>query len=71
MFAVRGGYFDEHSTKGDRKFFTMGIGIKLNVLDIDFAYIVPTAGRNNPLANTLRFTLGFNFSKLKKKSSLI
>ena len=66
MFAVRGGYFHEHNTKGGRKYFTMGIGVKLNVLDIDFAYVLPTAGRTNPLSNTLRFTLGFDFSKKKK-----
>jgi hypothetical protein len=63
-FAIRAGYFDEHGTKGNRKYFTMGIGVKLNVLNFDFAYVVPTAGRSNPLANTLRFTLGFNLENL-------
>ncbi len=61
QFAIRGGYFDEHETKGNRKYFTMGVGFKLNVFSLDFAYLVPTAGRQNPLANTLRFTLGFKF----------
>jgi len=64
QFAIRAGYFDEHGTKGNRKYFTMGIGVKLNVLNFDFAYVVPTAGRQNPLANTLRFTLGFNLANL-------
>ena len=64
QFAIRAGYFDEHGTKGNRKFFTMGIGVKLNVLSFDFAYVVPTAGRQNPLANTLRFTLGLNIANL-------
>ncbi len=63
QFALRGGYFDEHATKGNRKYFTMGVGVKLNVFSIDFAYLVPSAGRQNPLANTLRFTLGFNFQE--------
>ncbi len=66
QFAIRAGYFDEHATKGNRKYFTMGIGVKLNVLNFDFAYVVPTAGRQNPLANTLRFTLGFNLANLNK-----
>ena len=66
-FAIRAGYFDEHGTKGNRKYFTMGIGVKLNVLNFDFAYVVPTAGRQNPLANTLRFTLGFNLENLGKE----
>jgi long-subunit fatty acid transport protein len=66
QFAVRLGYFDEHKTKGNRKYFSMGIGVKLNVLALDFAYLVPSAGRQNPLANTLRFTIGFNFEALKK-----
>ncbi len=69
QFAVRVGYFDEHATKGNRKYFTMGVGIKLNVLNFDFAYVVPTAGRSNPLANTLRFTLGFNMANLKKSAT--
>lgn len=64
QFAIRAGYFDEHGTKGNRKYFTMGIGVKLNVLNFDFAYVVPTAGRSNPLANTLRFTLGLNLENL-------
>ncbi len=63
QFALRGGYFDEHATKGNRKYFTMGVGVKLNVFSIDFAYMLPSAGRQNPLANTLRFTLGFNFTE--------
>lgn len=60
QFAIRGGYFHEHVTKGNRKFFTLGIGLKLNVFSLDFAYLVPIH-QNNPLANTLRFTLGFEF----------
>jgi hypothetical protein len=66
QFAIRAGYFDEHGTKGNRKYFTLGIGVKLNVLNFDFAYVIPTAGRQNPLANTLRFTLGFNLENLNK-----
>lgn len=60
QFAIRAGYFNEHSTKGNRKYFTVGIGLQLNVFALDFSYLVPTNGMNSPLANTLRFTLGFN-----------
>ncbi|HYW95159.1 MAG TPA: type IX secretion system outer membrane channel protein PorV [Bacteroidales bacterium] len=64
QFAIRGGYFYEYQTKGNRKYFTLGVGLKLNVFSLDFAYLIPTAV-NNPLANTLRFTLGFNFDKFR------
>lgn len=60
QFALRAGYFYEHETKGNRKFFTAGMGIKFNVFAIDFSYLIPVF-RNNPLANTLRFTLAFDF----------
>lgn len=64
QFAIRGGYFTEHSTKGNRKFFTVGIGLRLNVFGLDFAYLIPIY-QNNPLANTLRFSLLFDFAGLK------
>ena len=62
QFAIRAGYFYEHVNKGNRKFATFGIGLKLNVFSLDFAYLVPFA-QNSPLANTLRFTLGFQFDR--------
>jgi len=64
QFAIRTGYFNEHSSKGNRKYFTVGVGLKLNVFSLDFSYLVPTNGQNSPLANTLRFTLGFDFADL-------
>ena len=64
QFAIRTGYFHEHATKGNRKYFTVGIGLRLNVFALDFSYLVPTNGQNSPLANTLRFTLGFDFADL-------
>jgi hypothetical protein len=64
QFAIRTGYFHEHASKGNRKYFTVGVGLKLNVFALDFAYLVPTNGQNSPLANTLRFTLGFDFADL-------
>ncbi len=71
QFAVRAGYFYEHETKGNRKYFTIGIGLKLNVFGLDFSYLVPTAGRNNPLANTVRFSLLFDFDGLKGKGGKV
>jgi hypothetical protein len=60
QFAIRGGYFHEHASKGNRKYFTVGMGLRLNVFALDFSYLVPVK-QQNPLANTLRFTLGFEF----------
>lgn len=64
QFAVRGGYFYEHPTKGNRQYFTIGAGLKYNIFGLDFAYLIPTTQRN-PLENTLRFTLTFDFAALK------
>lgn len=65
QFAIRAGYFNEHENKGNRKFYTIGLGLKLNVFALDFAYLVPSkGGQSNPLANTLRFTLTFDFEGL-------
>ena len=56
-FAIRGGYFNESEMKGNRKYFTFGVGFKLDQkYGFDFAYLVPT-GTSSPLANTLRVTL--------------
>ena len=65
-FAVRAGYFNEAKTKGNRKFFTCGIGLRYNVFGLDMAYLIPITQRN-PLQNTLRFTLTFDFGGLNEK----
>ena len=62
QFAVRAGYYYEAATKGNRQFFTTGIGLKYNVFGIDISYLVPTTNINNPLNNTLRFTLVFDMA---------
>ena len=67
QFAIRAGYFHEAETKGNRKFFTLGAGLRYNVFGLDFAYLIPTTQRN-PLENTLRFTLVFNFEGLKAEN---
>jgi hypothetical protein len=68
QFAVRAGYFNENVNKGNRKFATMGIGLKLNVFSIDISYLIPTSGRNNALSNTVRFSLAFDINNNKQKS---
>ncbi len=64
QFAVRAGYYYENPLKGDRQFITVGAGLKYNVFQIDLSYLVPTNNRRNPLDNTLRFTLQFDFAAL-------
>jgi hypothetical protein len=65
--AIRAGYFNEAKTKGNRKYFTVGLGLRYNVFGIDFAYLVPITQRN-PLQNTLRFTLSFDFDAFKDQN---
>jgi hypothetical protein len=58
-FSLRVGSFNESKNKGNRKFFTIGGGLKYNLLILDVAYLVPTSNSaNNPLANTFRITIG-------------
>ena len=64
QFAIRAGYFHEHENKGNRKFATAGIGLKFNMLTVDASYIIPVV-QNNPLANTVRFTLGLDLAELR------
>jgi len=60
VFAIRTGYFYEHQNKGNRKYFTAGIGFKYQVFGIDFSYLVPQEN-NHPLGNTLRLSFVFSF----------
>ncbi len=61
QFSIRGGYFHESKLKGNRKFFTLGVGLKYNVMGIDISYLIPTV-QHHPLENTLRVSLSFNFA---------
>lgn len=61
QFAVRIGHYNEHKTKGNRKFFTVGLGLKYSIFGLNFSYLVPTSNQRNPLDNTLRFSLLFDF----------
>ena len=60
QFALRGGFFYEDKNKGNRKFFTVGLGFRYNILGIDFSYLLPLETKN-PLEKTLRFSLLINF----------
>ncbi|HEX2921357.1 MAG TPA: type IX secretion system outer membrane channel protein PorV [Bacteroidales bacterium] len=68
QFAVRGGYFHESQTKGNRKYFTVGAGLRLKAFAIDFSYLMPLA-QNHPLANTLRFSLSFDIKSMRNSST--
>jgi hypothetical protein len=60
-FSLRSGYFNESNEKGARKFFSLGAGFKYNVVKVDVSYLFSVSKVKNPLENTLRFSLTFNF----------
>ena len=63
-FALRAGYHHESENKGNRKYFTVGAGFKMNVFSLDAGYVIATA-KSNPLDQTLRFSLTFDMDGLK------
>lgn len=65
QFMFRAGYFYEDKTKGNRKYFTLGAGVKYNVFGLNFSYLIPSGNgvNRNPLSNTLRFSLLFDLDK--------
>lgn len=62
-FAMRLGYFHESPIKGARQFVTLGAGFKYNVVKVDVSYLFSASKIPNPLENTLRFSLTFNFGE--------
>jgi hypothetical protein len=62
-FAMRLGYFHESPLKGARQFFSLGAGFKYNVVKVDVSYLFSASKVKNPLENTLRFSLTFNFGE--------
>lgn len=66
-FALRSGFFYESKTKGARQYFNAGIGLKYNIIEIDISYLLALK-RNNPLANTMRFTLRFDIGSKTKET---
>ena len=63
-FALRGGYFHESEDKGNRQYFTLGGGFKTNALNIDLSYLINSSDVNNPLENSLRFSLSFDLGEI-------
>ncbi len=63
-FALRAGYFHESEDKGNRQYFTLGGGFKTNALNIDLSYLVNASDVNNPLENSLRFSLSFDLGEV-------
>jgi long-subunit fatty acid transport protein len=62
LFALRTGYFYENPYNGNRKFLTLGAGVRYNIVGVDFSYIYALQ-EDSPLANTMRFSLLLNFGK--------
>ena len=69
IFALRAGYFHENAYKGKRQFFTAGAGFRMSGFTIDFSYLMPIS-LNHPLARTLRFSLSFDSSALRKATQV-
>ena len=63
-FSVRAGYHHEAESKGNRKYFTVGAGVRLSAFTLDAAYVL-SAAKSNPLDKTLRFSLNFDLDGLK------
>ncbi|MCK8620975.1 type IX secretion system outer membrane channel protein PorV [Prevotella sp. E13-27] len=64
QFTLRAGYHHESESKGNRKYFTVGGGFRMNVFSLDVGYVISTA-QSNPLDQTLRFTLAFDMDGIK------
>ncbi len=64
QFSLRAGYHHESQNKGNRKYFTVGGGFRMNVFSLDVGYVISTA-QSNPLDQTLRFSLTFDMDGLK------
>jgi len=60
-FALRAGYFHESDLKGARQYLTIGAGFKFKSTKLDVSYLFNASDIKNPLENTLRFSLVFNF----------
>lgn len=71
LVAARLGYFHESMDKGARQYMTIGAGIRYNIFGLDLSYLIPTTqvSGSNPLKNTLRFSLLFQFASTKRKNN--
>lgn len=62
QFALRTGYFYENPNLGNRKYLTLGVGLRYEAFNLDFSYLVANE-QQSALANTIRFTLGYSFGR--------
>lgn len=74
QFAVRAGYYYEDKDNGARKYLTCGLGVRYTIFNLNVAYLVPSGSgiNRNPLSNTVRFSLNFDFdnaSDLSRKNA--
>jgi hypothetical protein len=71
QFFFRMGYFYESQFSGGRKYFSVGVGLRYNVMGLNFSYLVPSGSgtTRSPLSNTLRFGLTFDLDKDENASS--
>lgn len=70
QFGLRAGYFYEPITNGGRQYLTAGLTVKYSVATMSFSYLIPTTIQRNPLDNTLRFTLLFDFARGGNKNKV-
>lgn len=63
-FSLRAGYHHEAESKGNRKYYTVGAGFKMNVFSLDVGYVISKAN-SSPLDQTLRFSLAFDMDGIK------
>lgn len=69
QFAFRTGYFWEDKTRGNRRYFTVGLGLKYDIFGLNFSYLAPSGSgvSQNPLSNTIRFSVLFDLVGSDKK----
>ncbi len=70
FLAFRTGYFTEHSTKGNRKYLTTGLGYTYKFITVNGSYLIPSTSQKNPLDNTIRVSLLLNFGDLSLKENI-
>lgn len=63
LLFLRSGYFHEHASKGNRKYWTAGLGLKNRIFTLDISYLIPTNGQNSYLAKTFRITIIAEFGR--------
>lgn len=63
LLFLRMGYFSEHASKGNRKYYTLGAGVNYHLFSLDLSCLIPSNNQNSPLANTFRVMLTYEFGR--------